>query len=100
MLDKPVIKKTEHNITLDMQFECLHKHEFGAFVFVSYCVFQLHLHVNTAKAMRNHDRIQPLHCVIRNLEYDDFYYRDALILTRYCKTMKRIETHSKLGIHI
>ena len=63
-------------------------------------VFQLHLHVNTAKAMRNYDRIQPLHTVIRNLEYDDNYYKNALILTRYCKTVKRSETHSKLGIHI
>ena len=62
--------------------------------------FQLHLHINTIHAARNYQRIQPLHVVIRNLEVDNLYYQKALILTRYCKTFKRAETHAKMTVHI
>ena len=59
-------------------------------------VFQLHLHVNTSRAMRNPDRIQPLHVVIRNLKKKSEHYKDALILTRMCKTVKRMQSHKKI----
>lgn len=59
-------------------------------------VFQLHLHVNTCRAMRNPDRIQPLDVVIQNLKKKSDYYQNALILTRMCKTVKRMQSHRKI----
>ena len=59
-------------------------------------VFQLHLHVNTIRAMRNPDRIQPLHVVIQHLKKNSEHYKDALILTRMCKTVKRMQSHKKI----
>lgn len=59
-------------------------------------VFQLHLHVNTDRAMRNPDRIHPLHVVIKNIRQNADYYSKALILTKMCKTVKRMQSHRKI----
>ncbi len=63
-------------------------------------VFQLHLHITTVYSTRNTVRMQPLHVVIRNIEQDSLYYHKALIYTKYCKTLKKAETHAKIMTHI
>ena len=59
-------------------------------------VFQLHLHVNTNRAMRNPDRIQPFNVVLKNVQQNEHYYSEALILTKMCKTVKRMQSHKKI----
>ena len=59
-------------------------------------VFQLHLHVNTNRAMRNPDRIQPFNVVLKNVQQNENYYSEALILTKMCKTVKRMQSHKKI----
>lgn len=61
-------------------------------------VFQLHLHVREHGACRRHIRIQPLAVVCENLEACSTHYKDALILSKYCKTLQRAETHTKLAL--
>lgn len=58
--------------------------------------FQLHMHV-AAQSNKVDIRRQPLSTVIQNLRMDTLYYRKALIVTRFCKTLKRSETHKKIG---
>lgn len=63
-------------------------------------VFQLHLHVREKISCRKHIRIQPLQNVINNMTKTPTYYKDALIITKYCKTLQKAETHRKIEINI
>lgn len=60
--------------------------------------FQLHMHVNKNKSKCSM-RQQPLHVVINNLISDTNYYKNALILTKYCKTVHRSITHSVCALN-
>lgn len=63
-------------------------------------VFQLHMHVREKPFFRRHIRIQPLHNVIQNLLQDSTHYRNALIVTKFCKTIQKSESHKMIGINI
>ena len=49
-------------------------------------VFQLHMHVSQVVSSSCHVRAHRFNHVIRNLQKDDLYYKNALILTRIQKT--------------
>lgn len=63
-------------------------------------VFQLHLHVREKSSCRKHIRIQPLQNVMNNMTKTPTYYKDALIMTKFCKTLQKAETHRKIEINI
>jgi hypothetical protein len=63
-------------------------------------VFQLHLHVRDKNFSRKHIRMQPLQNVMGNLAKTTMYYKDALIMTKYCKMFQKAETHRKMDINI
>ena len=63
-------------------------------------IFQLHLHVREKAFFRRHIRIQPLHNVVQNLMRDPAHYRDALIVTKFCKTLQKSESHKRFEINI
>lgn len=63
-------------------------------------VFQLHLHVREKSSCRQHIRIQPLQNVMNNMTKTPTYYKDALIMTKFCKTLQKAETHRKIEINI
>lgn len=71
-------------------------------------IFQLHLHVNQVsiactkdqKVQKSNGRKQPLHVVINNLSTQSDFYANCMILTKFCKTLKRAETHRKILLPI
>lgn len=63
-------------------------------------VFQLHLHVRRSTCCRTHVRIQPIQNVIGNLRKTADHYRNALILTKFCKKLQKAETHTKIDLNI
>lgn len=79
-----------------------HKHKTRYCMYFHYMpsVFQLHLHVNFTISPPNVCRAHTLQSVLRNLRLDTFYYKEALLLTRVCKTIRRAETHNILRVSI
>ena len=63
-------------------------------------IFQLHMHVREKTFFRRHIRIQPLHNVVQNLLRNPAHYHDALIITKFCKTLQKSESHKMIGINI
>ena len=59
-------------------------------------VFQLHAHVSTKRLAFNMNRRQPLACVVRNLLFDDQYYKHALILTSVQRCLRQQHIYSLL----
>jgi hypothetical protein len=59
-------------------------------------VLQLHMHVNSNTQHINYDRAHFLHNILRNLRHNSAHYGNALILTKYCSTLRRAEVHTKL----
>jgi hypothetical protein len=59
------------------------------YVFFHYIpsVFQLHAHITLIKSTRNQDRVHEMKHIIRNLQRNTFWYRDAIILTRMSKLL-------------
>jgi len=73
---------------------------FGMYFHFLPSVFQLHLHVRDKSFSRKHVRMQPLQNVMGNLAKTSMYYKDALIMTKYCKMFQKAETHRKMDINI
>ena len=63
-------------------------------------VLQLHLHVNSNTLHINHDRAHFLQTVLRNIRRNSEHYKNALILTKYCQTLRRAQVHKKLTIKL
>lgn len=63
-------------------------------------IFQLHMHVREKKLFHRHIRIQPVDNVVRNLLQDSAHYHKALIITKFCKTIQKSESHKMIGINI
>lgn len=75
------------------------KHRQRYFLYFHYMpsVFQLHLHVNSNQQHINGSRAHFLSTVVRNLRQHSEYYKKALILSSWCKTMKRTSLHTKVA---
>ena len=73
---------------------------FGMYFHFLPSVFQLHLHVRDKSFSRKHVRMQPLQNVMGNLAKTSMYYKDELIMTKYCKMFQKAETHRKMDINI
>ena len=70
-------------------------------------IFQLHMHVNQiSKSSHNvlkknaNMRKQPLSIVVKNIASQSDFYAKCLVLTKFCKTIKRAETHKKIVLPI
>lgn len=63
-------------------------------------VFQLHIHVNSNRSHINWDRAHLVSRVISNLKIDSDYYKNAIFLTKFCKTMRRADAHTKLPLKV
>jgi hypothetical protein len=72
-----------------------HRRSYALYFHYLPSVFQLHLHVNSNAHIVNKRRAHYLQTVIRNVRLDSEYYKKALILTSWCKTMKRATLHDK-----
>lgn len=73
-----------------------HKQEFHMFFHYMPSVFQLHLHVTSKTQYINVNRAHSLMEVVARLKKNSNHYAKALILTSYCRTIKRAETHKSV----
>ena len=70
-----------------------HKNTFHLFFHYMPSVFQLHLHVTSKMQYINRNRAHFLTRVISNIQKNSQHYAEALLLTVYCRTIRRAETH-------
>ncbi len=77
-----------------------HSQRFFTFFHYMPSVFQLHIHVNSCSQYINRFRAHFVSTVMRNIRRDSEHYAHALILTKFCKTIKRAETHDTVKLAI
>ena len=63
-------------------------------------VLQLHVHVNSNTQYINYDRAHLFSTILRNLRNNPEHYKNALILTKYCSTLRRAQVHTKIFIKL
>ena len=67
------------------------KHSWKLFFHYFPSVFQLHLHVHYSKIYKQCERAQHLNTVIKNLEQNSMYYKNAIIMTQLPKAFKNVD---------
>jgi hypothetical protein len=105
---KTIRDLTQHHVPLleDIKAQVLawlrlqNKDTFHMYFHYMPSIFQLHMHVREKTFFRRHIRIQPLHNVVQNLLQNPAHYHDALIITKFCKTLQKSESHKMIGINI
>jgi hypothetical protein len=90
----PMLEEIHHTVL--QWIESRHRQKYFLYFHYMPSVFQLHLHVNSNRQHINASRAHFMQTVLRNLRHSSEHYKNALILSSWCKTMKRSNLHAKL----
>ena len=94
----PMLQNVMHTVTEWIQKR--HKQKYYLYFHYMPSVLQLHVHVNSNAQHINHERAHFFGTVLRNLHNNPEYYKNALILTKYCSTLRRAQVHTKMMIKL
>jgi len=92
----PLLREIE--CTVMRWIEAHHHHKYYMYFHYMPSVFQLHLHVNSNTVHINKHRAHHLSFVMQKLEKNHEHFKTALILTSWCKTMRKFKVNHNYSL--